>query len=214
MQALEFIHPMDRDRLCDGGCAPSALSRVRLDQVAMALHAATTVTEVFDALVLQLADDVPFDRLGLAFLSADGDRVVSRRVFSRQPLLVWRPGESRSLMGSSLSPLLEEGSVRIIHDLQAYQQLRPSSEPTKRLIEEGMRSSLTLPLYHDGAPLGFLFFTSRGLQTYGPRHVAIASRMAPVIGQALGRALEHEVRGPEPRPRPEAAPACSRVAPA
>lgn len=213
MPAIEFIHPMDRDRLSDCGCSPTALTRTRLDQVAMALRSATGVEEVFDELVEHLEGDLPFDRMGLAVLSEDGRSVVSRRVHSRRPVLMWGPGQSQPLLGSSLAPLLEEGAIRIIHDLLGYLQLRPSSLPTKRLIEEGMRSSLTLPLYHDDAPLGFLFFTSSRPGTYEPRHVALAGSLAPTIGQAFGRALEQEAsRRRRPDQMREAIVACGQDA--
>lgn len=196
MQAIEFIHPMERDRLCECGCTPSPLTEARLVQIAMELRSARTVSEVFDELVEHLRDDLPFDRLGLALLSADGSMVVSRRVYSAQPTLLWGPGEQAALLGSSLEALLREGAIRIIHDLRHYQQLRPSSEPTRRLIQEGMRSSLTLPLYDGETPLGFLFVTSCEPGTYMPRHVAIASVLAPTIGRAFARAMAHELDAP------------------
>jgi len=203
MPAIEFIHPVDRDRLCECGCAPTPLTARRLDQIAMQLHAAHSVAEVFAELVEHLAPDLPFDRLGLALLTADGTRVVSRRVYSTSPTLLWGPGESAPLLGSSLEPLLREGAIRIIHDLRAYQQLRPSSIPTRRLIQEGLRSSLTIPLYDGKTPLGFLFATSGAPNAYTPQHVAIAAVLAPTIGKALAEALEREL---ETEPRGTASP--------
>ncbi|HEY9857336.1 MAG TPA: GAF domain-containing protein [Stenomitos sp.] len=193
MPAIEFIHPVDRDRLCAGGCEPTPLSERRLDQITMQLHAAHSVAEVFAELVEHLAPDLPFDRLGLALLTADGTRVVSRRVYSSHPTVLWGPGTSAPLLGSSLEPLLREGAIRIIHDLCAYQQLRPSSVPTHRLIEEGMRSSLTIPLYDGKTPLGFLFATSGTPHAYTPQHVAVAAVLAPTLGHALAEALEREL---------------------
>lgn len=192
MQAIEFIHPHARDRLRDSGCCPSHLAGTRLDHVIMALRSARTVEAIFDELVEHLQDDVPFDRLGLALLDEDGTGVVSRRVYSTQPLLVWGPGDRAPLLGSSLEPLLQEGAIRIIHDLKRYQQLRPSSVPTRRLLQEGMRSSLTIPLYDGASPLGFLFFTSRDPERYAPPHVVIAALLAPTVGRALGRAVAAE----------------------
>lgn len=198
MPAIEFIHPLDRDRLCDCGCTPSPLTETRLAQIAMELHGARSVREVFDELVEHLGPDLPFDRLGLALLTADGTRVVSRRVYSARPTVLWGPGESAPLLGSSLEPLLREGAIRIIHDLRAYQQLRPSSVPTRRLIQEGMLSSLTLPLYDGPTPLGFLFATSGRPDAYTPQHVAVAAVLAPTLGHALAEAMERELDA-EPR---------------
>lgn len=192
MLAIEFIHPQERDRLCACGCHAAPMVRARLEAIAMALRSAQCVEGVFDELVEYLPDDLPFDRLGLALLSEDGTQLMARRVYSTHPVLMWAPGEGLPLLGSSLEPLLREGSIRLIHDLMRYLQLRPSSLATKRLIEEGMRSSLAIPLYHDQDPLGVLFFTSAQPERYTPQHVAIAAALAPTIGQAFGRALASE----------------------
>ncbi len=48
----------------------------------------------------------------------------------------------------------------------------------KRLVADGTRSSLTCPLVADGAPLGFLLFTSNQERAYHPEHVAGFQRLA------------------------------------
>ncbi len=215
MEAIEFIHPLDDERLAE---SPNALSRTRLDRVAAALRSATTVAEVFEELAGHMPDELPFDRLGLALLSEDGASVVAHGVCSRRPALKWGVGETRPLLGSSLEPLLAEGAVRILHDLRLYLSLRPSSLPTQRLIAEGMRSSLTLPLYAAGAPVGFLFVTSEAPDAYEATHVAIAASLAPVVGEAVGRAIARERAShqavPPPCPLIETCCTNGRIAPA
>lgn len=192
MQAIEFLHPLERNCLDDSGYCLDYSDRLRLEAVVRGMRSARGVDEVFGELVERLVREVPFDRLGLALLSSDGNRAVSHRVYSTRPVLIWGPGQSRPLLGSSLEALLREDAVRIIHDLRLYQQLRPSSLATKRLIEEGMRSSLTIPLFDGGKPLGFLFFTSCDPDAYTPRHALMAGALAPSIGRAFGHALSAE----------------------
>ena len=62
-------------------------------------------------------------------------------------------GYSGVIAGSSLDPLIREGRTRVINDLQDYLEKKPSSESTRLIVREGMKSSLTLPLLIDGKPV-------------------------------------------------------------
>lgn len=182
--AVEFIHPADRDRICP----PPSLVRQRLDELASKLRASKTADSIFDLLVSEMPADVPFDRLCVAFLGDEEPVLMLKHLYSNHPVL-WDRGESRRLLGSSLEPLFAEGAIRLIHDLGEYQHLRPSSLPTKQLVSEGMRSSMAVPLYYGVQAIGVLFFTSCQPQVYTLSHVADLALLAPIIGQAFGRAL-------------------------
>jgi|GEM_PF-2406294 hypothetical protein len=184
-QAIEFVHAHERDRLPELRAEFYETCEGLIEH----LRHAGTPEAVFDMVAAYLHDQIPFDRLGLALLVDDGQVIASLRIHSRVPIR-WGHHVRRALAGSSLEPLIRDGSVRLIHDLQEYLQLKPSSNSTRKLIDEGMRSSLTLPLYHHDMPLGFLFFTSMRSDTYHLRHVAMALQVAPSIGLALGRTIE------------------------
>lgn len=182
--ALEFLHPADRDRLVP----PPSLVQQHLDEFACKLRSAETAEEAFTLLVQAMPKEIPFDRVGVALLGDDDLVVTLNHLYSDHPIL-WGEGESRRLLGSSLEPLFSEGAIRIIYDLSEYLHLRPSSLPTKQLVLEGMRSSLAVPLYHRERAIGVLFFTSCHAKTYDLTHVADLMLLAPVIGEAFGRAL-------------------------
>lgn len=181
--AIEFLHPRN------GEVPPPAESqRERLEGLGACLRSSESLDEAFDLLGTDLSKVLPFDRLALAALTDGGRQITALRVQSRHALR-WEAGDSRPLLGSSLEPMLREHALRIIHDLKDYQALRPSSLSTKRLIEEGMRSSLTLPLYRDEQPLGVLFVTSAEPNAYQAAHAGLLAALSPALDEAFSRLM-------------------------
>ncbi len=67
----------------------------------------------------------------------------------------------------SLTDLAESGASRVLHDIRTLP--KPHGEHTRRLLEAGYLSSLTIPLTDGGRTLGFLFLdaTEPGFFTHG-----------------------------------------------
>ncbi|HEY9897891.1 MAG TPA: GAF domain-containing protein [Pantanalinema sp.] len=195
INAVEFIHPIDRERLHGTGdpCDPrhdfSPEVQGLIDELSAMLRAAKTSDEAFELLVDHLGPLLPFDRIAFSVIDPATQTLAANRLLSNHPV-VWHSEGVHLDWGSSLGPLMSEGAIRIIHDLKHYQRLRPSSEATRALLQEGMRSSLAVPLYHDGEPLGFLFLTSAAPEAYTTQHAGVAIALAPVMGQALGKPPE------------------------
>jgi GAF domain-containing protein len=180
---IEFLHPLKGEVP-----PPSEREQERLDGLCECLRSAESLDEAFDLLGTELAKDLPFDRLALAVLTDGGQQLRALRVQSTHAMR-WGEGESRPLLGSSLEPMIREHAVRIIHDLKGYQNLRPSSLSTKRLIEEGMRSSLTIPIYQDDQPLGVLFVSSAEPDAYQGTHAGLLATLSPALNEAFSRLL-------------------------
>lgn len=67
----------------------------------------------------------------------------------------------------SLSYLARTRELRLLTDVQ--NQLAPTTAHSRYVLEEGYRSSFTVPLYHQDEFLGFVFFDSRASDTFtGP----------------------------------------------
>ena len=158
------------------------LSRV-LDERFAEMHALLQMTyeinmgllleEVLDNAYQTLQSFLPYNRLSVALLENDGQVVRARWAKADYPDLVLRAGYAGSLKGSSLQEIIASGEPRIINDLARYFQLHPSSDSTRLMIAEGIRSNLTCPLISMGKPIGFMFFASTSVNTYENVHIDV-----------------------------------------
>jgi signal transduction histidine kinase len=154
-------------------------------RVAEALNRGSTAEELTDKLFETLTPLVPFDRIGLATVTSSGV-LTSQHVRSRYAIL-WGKGAVARFTGSSLEPIITERKIRIINDLEVYAREHPHSETTPKMLAEGMRSSLTLPVSIGKGPVGVVFFSSIHPNVYRPKHVDFLRMLAAAIGIALER---------------------------
>ncbi|MBI3948017.1 MAG: GAF domain-containing protein [Armatimonadetes bacterium] len=183
-----------QDGLAELGRALTELGRI-LERKFGEISALAAVTErinagfVLDEVLTHVYESfrpiIPYDRIGLALLEENGQRLRSRWLRSEAPAVRLPVGYSAPLAGSSLLPILETGVPRILNDLAAYHGEHPASESTRLILDEGMRSSLTCPLTAMGKPVGVIFFSSMEPNTYEVAHVAlfleIAGQLALIV---------------------------------
>lgn len=150
------------------------------------------LVEVFDRTYEAFDRVIPYDRLGVALVEPDG--VTLRSVWARSRVNDVRlpVGYTAPLAGSSLQRVLETREPRILNDLSAYLAEHPRSESTALLVAEGIRSSLTCPLLVNGAPTGFLFFSSDEPDTYRDAHVSLFKLVANQLAVVVERAQMYE----------------------
>jgi len=174
------------------GTGPPGLPAPReaevLDLVNRKVAAGRSLDEVLGFLFRATRDVCPCDRLGVAFLEEDGQRVVARKAVADYEPLLLGPGWAEDLAATSLGPVLESEAPRVLDDLPAYLAARPGSRSTRLLVEEGVRSSLTARLEVEGRVLGFLFRSSRQARAYDARqaflHLAVGERLAQAVEKA------------------------------
>ncbi|HVR84672.1 MAG TPA: ATP-binding protein, partial [Planctomycetota bacterium] len=65
---------------------------------------------------------------------------------------------------------------------------KPSSDSTRLIVREGMKSSLTLPLLIDGQAVGVMFFSSRTAGVYRPEHEEFLRNIVGHMAIAVERA--------------------------
>jgi diguanylate cyclase (GGDEF)-like protein len=164
----------------------------RLADLIERINHAVTLEEVLDYVYESLRDVIPYDRIGLALL--DENRVVLRAVWSRsesKTIGIGR-GYEAPIESSSLMKVLETGEPRVIRDLEAYFEEHPDSESTRRILSEGVRSSMTCPLKALGRPVGFLFFSSFTTNTYDESHVRLLRQIAGQLSLVVGKSKLYE----------------------
>ena len=146
---------------------------------------------VLDLIFDTLNTILPFDRIGIALVEGEMIRLVWVR--SKVPTNYLKLNFAVPLKKSSLNKVLETGECRIISNLEDYMRTHPESESTKKILLDGIRSSLTCPLRARGKPIGVVFFSSSAINTYQKSHERIFSEIAEELAFVLeqGRLINY-----------------------
>ena len=147
-------------------------------QLIQEINKGLLLDEVLDRAYETLKSILPYNRLSVALIEHEGKVVRARWARSDYPELMLRKGYAGVMRGSSLDAIISSGEPRIINDLAGYLDIHPHSESTRLMVVEGIRSSLTCPLISMGRPIGFMFFSSRSVDTYRNVHVDIFKLIA------------------------------------
>lgn len=159
---------------------------MKLLEISSELNKVLLLDDILAQIYTFFQDVIPYDRIGCALIDDDGKNVTAywaRFTYQEQPRI--GKGYSAPLAGSSLDTIIKTGEPRILNDLQAYLTQHPDSESTRRIVAEGIRSSLTCPLLAEGKPVGFLFFSSRQKNTYEHLHEEIFLFIAGQVAQII-----------------------------
>lgn len=197
---FERVVPADPcDEISEFGVSLSKLNQV-LDNRFTEIRALSEITaEINEGLFL---DDVlnhvyetfrpiiPYDRIGFALLENHPEKKndpIIRAYWARSdfPKIEIHKGYALPSSRTSLGHVLKSGKPRIINDLEDYFKKHPDSESTKRILKEGVRSSLTCPLIARGETVGFMFFSSREMNAYRDAHVELFVEIAGQLALTL-----------------------------
>ncbi len=159
-----------------------------LSYINQKVAAGQNLKEIVEFLYNETSSIMPCDRIGIAFTDESGKRLILYHVVaSYEPLYLDR-GYAADLRGSSLDTVFKDGTPRVINDLKEYLQSNPSSSSTQLLVKEGVRSSMTCPLYVDKRVVGVLFRSAREPSAYSMHevklHKAISERLSQVVDKA------------------------------
>jgi len=149
-----------------------------LSRITEQINAGLLLDQVLDQVYDSFRSVIPYDRIGFSLLDENGKTVCARWARSEAPTMHIQAGYVAALQGSSLEPIIETGMPRILNDLELYLQEHPNSESTRRIVAEGMRSSLTCPLVAREKRVGFMFFSSMKPNTYRDIHTALFLQIA------------------------------------
>lgn len=158
-----------------------------LEAITQKINLGASLEETFDLIYDQLRDFVPYNRIAVAMTDEARERLFIIAAKSDGKVVLGK-GYSGIIAGSSLEGLIREGNIRVINDLQDYLEKKPSSESTRLIVREGMKSSLTLPLLINGKPVGVMFFSSRTAGVYRPEHQNFLRNIVGHMSIAVERA--------------------------
>ena len=156
------------------------------------INAGKVLDEVLDYAYGSLHSVIPYHRIGFSLL--EEKNTVLRAYWVRSETSDLRLGKdySAEMKGSSLEKVLQTGEPRILNDLESYLKAHSRSDSTRRIVAEGMRSSLTCPLVASGKPIGFLFFSSRQAHAYQDAHVELFQEIAGQLALTLEKSRLYE----------------------
>ena len=166
--------------------------RSALENVNQHVAAAESLKDLLDFVFETFRGYSPTNRVALAFVQEDGRRVVAYHSRSDYQKLFLKPGYAQDLEDSSLENIIRSGRARIIDDLQTYLTVKPESNSTRLIVQEGLRSSMTCPLTVDGRNVGLLFRSSTQPFAYDETPVLIWHAVAERISQAVAKAYRIE----------------------
>ncbi|HSD61048.1 MAG TPA: adenylate/guanylate cyclase domain-containing protein [Burkholderiales bacterium] len=148
--------------------------------------------EILDQLFESFREVIPYNRVGFALLEDGGRLLRARWARSDAGGMQLEPGYSAPMAGTTLQVLLEKESPRLLDDLEAYVAAHPGSDSTRRLVAEGMRSSLSCPLVATGRPVGFMFFSSVRPGAYLARHAELFQGVASELAALLEKGILYQ----------------------
>lgn len=134
-----------------------------------------------------------YDRVGVTLIE-DGRKLRCRWMRSNAKDIKLPLGYSSSLENTSLGRLIITRQPRILSDLEAYLRAHPGSDSTRRLVEEGLRSSLTFPLVASGEVSGFVFFSSMTPNFYSDVRMDAFQTITRLISKIVEKATMIEGR--------------------
>ncbi len=156
----------------------------RLYKLSSKIVSGGTLEESLEYIYQSFSDLIPYDRIGYADVDVENQTARARWSKANGRILL-RNGYSAALNGSSLSLVIESRRPRVLDDLPAYLENRPNSHSTKVMVAEGIKSSMTCPLFVEDAPTGILFFSSRECDTYNNSHVMLMRAIAMNLAMLL-----------------------------
>jgi len=124
-----------------------------------------TLEDLVPQLMPFLKEYIQCDRVGVAFIDSV-ENVVAETAASYTENLKLGAGFIQNINDTSLKWIVENRSPRIINDLEYYYKNFHKSRATELILQEGYRSSLTVPIITNDKVVGFLFVNSVNKDAY------------------------------------------------
>ncbi len=151
-----------------------------------------TLDEIIDFLFINIQQIIPCDRIAVSFFEENGKRATIYYVKANYNSIYLKKGYSADINNSSLEKIFNDGTPRIINDLQEYLKTHPASDTTLLLVKEGINSSITAPLSVEGRPVGLIFISSKNRNIYDSTHIINHMLIVERIGQAVEKTFRIE----------------------
>jgi len=158
-----------------------------LDRILDAISGGSTLTVRLQRLHYRLLETLPcVDRIACALYDAKDD-VLRTFINSTRTGEAITGYEFRLSDSRSLTQLAETGEFRVLDDIPKL--INPGTRHSQWLLEQGYRSSFTVPLYHHGQFIGLVFYDSMQAAAF----TEIAQRDLVLFSNLINMAISSEL---------------------
>jgi len=166
--------------------SPNAQSQFSdvLQKVIRRMNQGIPYVEILDFVFEAMKSKIPFDRISVALL--DKNRTNLKIIWVRSGFPTrYLPRDYEAPVSASLKRILDSGKPRLIGNLVEYLEQHPESEATRRVVQDGIRSSLTCPIYSKSQSVGVVFFSSMQPFAYNESHISTFSELAEDVAMII-----------------------------
>ncbi|WP_063728003.1 HD domain-containing phosphohydrolase [Kosmotoga sp. DU53] len=156
------------------------INELKFDRELLNIPTIGTLEDVVPNIFETLNKYVNADRIAFAFLDELGN-VIAETAVSKTGEIRLRSGFVYRLDRTTLSRVMENRRPRIINDLQHYYENVHKSEATRLILEEGMRSSITVPIFVNHRCIGFFFVNSAKANFFTEENASRVERFVRII---------------------------------
>ncbi len=163
-----------------------------LDHINQKVAGSRSLDEILDFIFDEIKKIIPCDRLDVAFIEEDNQRMVIQFVKSDYEPVYLKKGFASDIIGGSIQKVFLSGMPCVISDMELHAQNNPMSESARMLVKEGIGSSMVCPLKSEDRYIGMFMCRSRSLDAYGIHQVSLQMAYAYRLGQAIEKTYRIE----------------------
>lgn len=146
------------------------------------------VDDAVEHLFKVLEERLGVDRVGIAFVDYEHQKIIAEYGASNYDPLYLGPGFEVPFKATSLTQILRTNQTKITVDLEAQLLLKPHSMPLKMLVNEGIQSNIIIPMTMGAAVFGMVFLSSKHKGFFTEEHLKIGEKIVYDVKGLLNRA--------------------------
>lgn len=145
------------------------------------------VDDVIEVLFSKLQEEMPIDRLGVAFVDYNKGKIIAEHSAINGGKLFLKTGFEQDITASSLKEVIITGKPTTIADMVDAYKNKPQSPSLALLTKEGMKSNMVIPLKMGQAVFGMLFFSSKEINYFSAKEIEIGEGIGDEIAALLNK---------------------------
>ena len=145
------------------------------------------VDDVVTALFELIQDRIKIDRIGVAFVDYNKQKIIAEFGIAQYDTVLLGPGFEVGFDQTSLSRILEEKTTRISNDVEREHLEKPKSPSLRLIRREGIQSNMIIPLISSGTVFGMVFFSSLEKNHFKEKEQKLAEKIIYEISGLLNK---------------------------